>query len=225
MAPITYFSDPFIIDLPAPAAASDPYIKTRSGTIVPFSDPQLGDIKFFDIALAISNTFRFTGHATVTVAQHTQEVGRKMMDHFERDDPERKEAGLVGTAHDFVETYIGDMSSPLKRVVRGDYKTIEHRFQGVIYERFGLRKALDRYYEMMKAADMECLYEDAIRCGMDGVEYDACYGEDVNVPRYWVPADFVPKLSNVIWSPREAELRLWKMFVSLMVSTGRGALL
>lgn len=210
---------------PSKNPVSEHYMKTRTGEVVYFDHPTPDAIKFTDIAWALSNTTRFTGHTSLSVAQHTVEVGRFNMEEFERGDPERLEAGLVGVAHDFVETYIGDVSSPLKGVIAGNYRAIDKRFQEAIYARFGLTEARERHWDTTRKNDLRCLYEDAIRFRMDAVEFDPCYGIDTPAPRGWVPVEFESVLPAVIMTPMQAELALWRMFVSLMVESGRGALI
>lgn len=206
-------------------AIANYFIKTRGGACVPFNDPQIEHIKTHDILRAICNTTRFTGHAPVNVGQHVLEVGRFMHDEFEPDDPERLEAALIGLVHDFPEGYVGDVSSPLKAVIKGDFRTIDSRFQAVVHRRYGLEKAREKHLPLLRQMDMRCLFEDAIRFGLDGVHRDFFTDRDTAVPRVWVPDDFVSVLPPVVMSHREAELRLWRSFVALMVETGRGALL
>lgn len=217
--------DPYAPHLSAPSSSAEPYIKTRSGAIVPFGNPKPEHIHFMDIAWAICNMPRFTGHAPIVVGQHTMEVGRLMMDRFERGDPERLEAGLVGVVHDFREAYVGDVSSPLKAVIKGHFREIDNRFGDVIHERFGLTKAAEKHHGLMRDCDFQCLYEDAVRFRMDGIIHDPTYGADIQVERGWVPKDFKSSLPNEVLEPVRAELALWKMFTSLMVKSGRGHLL
>lgn len=219
------------------AMDEDPYVKTRGGMVVPFAKPRAHQIDTHDVLWALCNTTRFTGHTMITVGQHSMEVARFMMKGipafgpfpefppFELGDPERLEAGLIGFVHDFPETYIGDVSSPLKRVIKGDFRTIDDRFQAVVHARFDLEEARETHLGRLRAADMRCLYEDAIRFGMDGLIYEPTLAEDIQVKRDWVPEDFDPVLPAVVMSPRDAELTMWRMFTALMVQSGRGDLL
>lgn len=122
-----------------------PQILTATGRYFDFLNPDPASIEIEDIATALSRICRFTGHTRefYSVAQHSVYVSYFVpQDH-----------ALAGLLHDAAEAYIGDCSTPLKRMLP-DYKAIEHRVERAICARFGLVYPLD---QCVKAADLRML--------------------------------------------------------------------
>ena len=84
-----------------------PLIRLSSGIIFNILDPPPDLIKIEDIARALSQLCRFTGHTRkfYSVAEHSVRVSKMV--------PE--EDALWGLLHDATEAYVGDISMPLKR--------------------------------------------------------------------------------------------------------------
>lgn len=91
-------------------------------------DPCPNGIDILDIAHALSNVCRFTGHTRFhySVAQHSVIASRQ----FNRY-PENMQALL----HDSAEAYICDMAKPVKRFING-YDEIEAKLMFTICEKF-----------------------------------------------------------------------------------------
>lgn len=104
-------------------------MQTYSGKVVDLSRFSEDDIHIEDIAHALSQIVRFTGHITkpYTVAQHSVLVSTLCP----------KEHALWGLLHDASEAYLGDVSTPLKSLLP-QYREIEGRVQREIAGRFGL---------------------------------------------------------------------------------------
>ena len=104
-------------------------ILTHSGIEFDFCRPDPDLIEIEDIAHALSNICRFTGHTRhfYSVAQHSYLCATLVP-------PEHQLETLL---HDAAEAYIGDVSSPLKAQLPG-YKMIEFNLDQAIRQRFGL---------------------------------------------------------------------------------------
>lgn len=106
-----------------------PYLRTASGRKFPLINPSPSDIVLQDIAHALGNLCRFTGHTqrVYTVAEHCVLVALIL-----REQGYNTETQLLGLLHDAAEAYVGDLSSPLKHamdtiVPRDEY---ENRTEG-----------------------------------------------------------------------------------------------
>lgn len=120
-------------------------ILLSSGSYFDFENPEASLITIYDVAHALSNLCRFTGHchSFYSVAEHSVHVSRLV--------PPRD--ALAGLLHDAVEAVVGDMSRPLKSLLPS-YKEIERRCEAAILARFGLPPELP---ESVKRADIAML--------------------------------------------------------------------
>lgn len=105
------------------------WIQTNSGRIFDLLEPHPDAIDIEDIAQALSNLARFTGHTDFfySVAQHSVLVSTIVSPAH----------ALIGLMHDATEAYVGDVARPLKALLP-DYKLIEHRVWLAIAEKFDL---------------------------------------------------------------------------------------
>lgn len=110
------------------------WIQTYSGRKFDLVNPTPDMVHFSDIAHALANVCRYTGHCRTfySVAQHSTLVAAMLPD----------ELKLQGLMHDATEAYVADLSRPLKQLVPA-YQDIEARVWRVIAERFGLPAKLD----------------------------------------------------------------------------------
>lgn len=106
-----------------------PTILLASGAYFSFEHPERTPLPVEDIAHALSHICRFTGHCRefYSVAQHAVLTSYLAPPEF----------AFHALHHDDVEAVLGDMSSPLKRLIP-QYKAIERRIEAVILAQFGL---------------------------------------------------------------------------------------
>lgn len=106
-------------------------IGTRSGNHFDFRYPSTYDIKtdelIREIAYALCNIKRFTGHTNYSVAQHSFMVSMYVP----------TQDALMGLMHDAHEAYVGDVSGPLKRLLP-DYRKLEMEVAQSLRTRLGL---------------------------------------------------------------------------------------
>jgi 5'-deoxynucleotidase YfbR-like HD superfamily hydrolase len=113
-------------------ANDNTYIRTFSGGYFWPLDPRPEDLKIEDIAHALSNLCRWTGHSRefYSVAQHCVLVSENVP-------PLVKLEGLL---HDASEAYLADLARPIKHAPGlGDvYRKVERKLELVIAEKFNL---------------------------------------------------------------------------------------
>jgi len=104
-------------------------ISTVSGRFFDLLAPEDYAYDIEEIATALSNICRYTGHVKkfYSVAEHSV-LGSRLV-------PER--LALVGLLHDASEAFVGDVSSPFKKLLP-DYRAIEDRIQEAIAKYFEL---------------------------------------------------------------------------------------
>ena len=93
-------------------------IQTFTGRAFDLANPDPDQVDVVDIAHALSQINRYTGHTTrpYTVAQHCVLISRIVPPEFAFD----------ALMHDAAEAYVGDLSRPL-RMLLPDFDGIEHR--------------------------------------------------------------------------------------------------
>ncbi|MGH6680901.1 MAG: YfbR-like 5'-deoxynucleotidase, partial [Bradyrhizobium sp.] len=126
---------------PHKPSAADTRVWQRmlSGRRLDLIDPSPLDIEIADIAHGLARVARWNGQTCgahiFSVAQHTLLVEAVMRTQSPTIDIRARLAALL---HDAPEYVIGDMISPFKAVLGGDYKAVEKRLLAAIRVRFGL---------------------------------------------------------------------------------------
>lgn len=110
------------------------WICTQSGVAFYPLDPRAEDVRLDDIAHALSNKCRFTGHTRTfySVAEHSVRgvwLGRRLRY------PESVLRAFL--LHDGSEAYLPDVARPIKAALTG-FMEIEARVQAAVYEAFGI---------------------------------------------------------------------------------------
>jgi uncharacterized protein len=112
-------------------------IQTYSGIWIDLEKPSPEDILVPDVAHHLSNICRFTGAVRrgYSVAQHCCLVSKLVQeDHVWS----LNELRLQGLLHDASEAYLGDVATPLKKLLP-DYRILEDRMQQAVISRFDLK--------------------------------------------------------------------------------------
>ncbi len=132
-----------------------------SGRRLDLIDPSPLDIEIEDIAHGLARVARWNGQTrgehAFSVAQHSLIVETIVAS--AEPDPRWRLAALL---HDGPEYVIGDMISPFKGVMGGNYKLVEKRLQTAIHLRYSLPADLpERIAKKIKAADRLSAYHEA----------------------------------------------------------------
>ncbi|GGY43634.1 YfbR-like 5'-deoxynucleotidase [Parvularcula lutaonensis] len=143
-----------------------------SGRRLDILDPSPLDVEIEDIAHGLARVARWNGQTIGTqpfnVAQHSVVV----LDMCMQMKPSwPREWQLAALLHDAPEYVIGDMISPFKAVLGGNYKKVEHGLHRAIHIRFGLPPELPAEVEkLIKKADRACAYFEATQLAGFSVE-------------------------------------------------------
>lgn len=129
-------------------------IFTFSGDFIRPLDPNPADIHIADIAHALSNQCRWTGHVKTfySVAEHCLHVAALVPD----------ELSLNALLHDASEAYLADLARPIKKApgLGEIYLEVEAHLMKAIGERFGISEDPLAHAEI-KAADERMLWAEA----------------------------------------------------------------
>jgi hypothetical protein len=145
---------------------------TVSGVDFSLAKPRAEDVRIEDIAHGLSLTNRYAGQTRTAynVAQHSVLVARTLAAIAQP-----REVILAGLMHDAAEAYVGDLTRPVKRLIRQGAKHsafdyLEDAVMGAIAERFGIALPLP-----------EIVHEhDAAMCAREQLDLG-------RVPAGWVP--------------------------------------
>lgn len=150
-------------------------------------DPRMEDIRFADIAMALSRICRFGGHCThfYSVAEHSVHVASKAPN----------ELKLQALMHDAAEAYLGDVVRAIKRNLP-NYERIEARLERLIFEKFGIEYPC---HPTVKALD-------------DGILVDEREQNMVIPPAPWTGAITPIGVTLEFWTPSQARYEFTTAF-------------
>lgn len=173
------------------------YIRTVYGRRIYFDRPADNDFDILDIAHALGNNCRWTGHCSpfYSVAEHCIHVAELLP----------MELKLTGLLHDAAEAYVHDTPSPLKAYLRRQgfdaFDRLEHEFQSAIYAKFGCDTGKQ---PIVKAADLVMLRKEA----------KELMGFDLAIPgepeKYFSPREDYIKIRGL--DPDQATEEYWDYF-------------
>jgi hypothetical protein len=199
--------------LVAPANPARVWQRMLSGRRLDLLDPSPLDIEIADIAHGLARVARWNGQTRgahiFSVAQHTLLVEAVMRRQMPRVDLSFRLAALL---HDAPEYVIGDMISPFKAVLGGDYKAVEKRLLAAIHVRFGLPPVLSLEIErQIKEADRGAAYLEATElAGFAQAEAKRLFGRDPGLSSATRQDYLTP------WSAAKAEKRFLARFKALL---------
>ena len=185
-----------------------------SGRRLDLLDPSPLDVEIADIAHGLARVARWNGQTSgahiFSVAQHTLLVEAVMREQMPRADIRLRLAALL---HDAPEYVIGDMISPFKAVLGGDYKLVEKRLLAAIHIRFGLPPVLpDEITHKIKEADRGAAYLEATElAGFAQAEARRLFGRDPGLPEAMQRDYLTP------WTAAKAEKRFLERFKTVCV--------
>lgn len=184
-----------------------------SGRRLDLLDPSPFDIEIEDIAHGLARVARWNGQTVgehpFSVAQHSLIVETILSMRF----PDMATgSALMALLHDGPEYVIGDMISPFKSAIGGDYKKIEERLEAAIHIRFGLPAHPDRELKrQIKKADRVSAYFEAVHlAGFEPSEAAELFGRPEGVTAEQLP--LVP------WSTDQAQNAFLARFTELFHS-------
>ena len=157
----------------APSPPRRAWQRMLSGRRLDLLDPSPLDVEIEDVAHGLSRVPRWNGQTkgdwAFSVAQHSVLVERIAGLTVPDLAPKWRLAALL---HDGPEYVIGDLISPFKAVVGGDYKALEARLMAAIHRRAGLPQTLSQSTEKaIKRADMTAAWFEATQlAGFDETE-------------------------------------------------------
>jgi 5'-deoxynucleotidase YfbR-like HD superfamily hydrolase len=186
-----------------------------SGRRLDLLDPSPLDIEIEDIAKGLARVARWNGQTVgahaFSVAQHTLLVEAILQ---VTDPAIGAEGRLAAMLHDAPEYVIGDMISPFKVLLGGEYRAVEARLLTAIHRRFGVKTPLAaRLSARIKAADRIAAYFEATRL--------AGFGEAEALRYFGRPGGIDPsRLDLTPWPAAAAEKRFLKRFSVLAAAAG-----
>ena len=134
-----------------------------SGRRLDILDPSPLDVELSDIAHGLARVARWNGQTVgdypFTGAQHSILV----LELFRAQNPEADaKALLYAVLHDAPEYVMGDIISPFKAAMGGNYKEVENRLLGAVYQRFSLPAVpTQAMQKQIKRADREAAFLEA----------------------------------------------------------------
>lgn len=176
-------------------------IEAFSGRLLYPLAPRVSDVDIKDIAHALGNKCRYTGHCRefYSVAQHSVLVS-EFVD---------RSLALAGLLHDASEYILPDVASPVKGRLKG-FREIEEGALDAVFKKFGILHIRDDEAAMaaIKAADLAVMAVE-VRDLMPGNS------------RYWSklpPADPYRDVLNP-WSPKESRDRFLARYEQILDSS------
>lgn len=184
-------------------------VETSSGLLFNLHSPDPALVRIDDIARSLSRQCRFNGHTRFfySVADHSVYVGNLLP-------PEIRIYGLLHDAH---EAYLGDIASPVKKLVGEEkIREIERTLDAALYEALGLPLPTPDILDLVHQADLLALR-------IEGYHLMPSRGSWAGNPDDFDCQRYPPLLLSTAFEDAEnlwkGEVRVWTYFVR---SSGKG---
>ena len=153
-------------------ASSRAWQRMLSGRRLDILDPSPVDVELSDIAHGLARVARWNGQTKgdypFSVAQHSVLV---LQIFSALNGKSTAEGRLYALLHDGPEYVMGDIISPFKAAMGGNYKEVEDRLMGAVYLHFGLPTAPTiALGKLIKKADKESAFHEAVHLAGFSVE-------------------------------------------------------
>lgn len=158
------------------------WIMTYTGKHFHLLDPTPDEIDRYDIAHALSNVARFTGHTRFFYSVGTHSI---LCAEQARKDRMSAKIQLYCLLHDASESYLSDVNRPLKEIIREVYEPIENRVMETVWEHFNVPEPTDEEWKTVKHYDDFMLANEIGQLMPNSEEFSIepiCDG--VTIPRY-----------------------------------------
>lgn len=185
-----------------------------SGRRLDILDPSPVDVELSDVAHGLARVARWNGQTIgdypFSVAQHSVLV----LELFRAANPDTTPAAqLQALLHDAPEYVMGDIISPFKAAMGGNYKDVENRLLSAIYLRFSLPATMPAAInKLVKRADQEAAFFEATHlAGFDPPEARKLFGTPGQ------PAFDVDAFDRLIrpWPTHQAHARFIEVFEAI----------
>lgn len=181
------------------------FMQTRSARKFYLRSPSPDDVCIEDIAHALSQICRFTGHTSefYSVAEHCVHVSRLVQPHH----------ALWGLLHDAPEAYIGDISWPLKKELGDSIGVIEYGVEQVVQAAFGVMVDSEAKRDVGRA--------DVMMLSVEARELLAVTDFEAAGWAYYTEPD--PNILIHRWSPADAHREFLTRFTELLLAARTAA--
>ncbi|MEX3008158.1 YfbR-like 5'-deoxynucleotidase [Hoeflea sp. TYP-13] len=181
--------------MPSGSPSPRAWQRMLSGRRLDLLDPSPLDVEISDIAHGLARVARWNGQTTgahaFSVAQHSLVVEQIFLKL--RPAASANEC-LIALLHDAPEYVIGDMISPFKAIVGGDYKKVEQRLEEAVHLRFSLPPSIPKTLKaQIKRADrISAFFEAVALAGFSETEAAKLFGRPRGITRDMVSLEPLP---------------------------------
>jgi uncharacterized protein len=173
----------------------DQWIGLLSGAQFNYNKPEESDVTLDDLASALSNICRFSGHLPCfySVAQHLVNTSRLVAEEFAFD----------ALMHDTAEAFTNDLPTPLKWAFP-IFKELECKIEAAMAKKFGFNYPYD---PTVKTADTQMLILEKLYVKKDDRDWPHYRGIEVN--------HLIDKVDLKPWQPIRAKREFLERFYEL----------